>query len=344
MAPNSFFGKLGGKVKNVYNNFFYNGEEDERIPSASTAYQPPMEYSAQAPQYPQSAYSQPQKYQAQQPSYQQPTYQQPSYQQPSYQQPAPQQTAAPAAPAYEQPRYSQPAYPQPAAQEDNPAAPQRNRRMWAHQNEDNVVDFGAYQHNQQGAQPQDAQAAAAESIPAAGRAARIINARGMGDCRSAITLLRNGDSVLIVLENVTDPAEMRRLVDTLSGACYSLTATITKVSRYGVYLLAPQSVAVYADQTTNQMNGAPMRPVQPRGYQQPYAAGPQRPVAQGVYGYQQAQAAYAPQSPFTRRQAPPQEAPQPFYARTAPQTAAVQPFAAQPTGFGYAPDDTAAAE
>ena len=341
MAMNSFFGKLGGKVKNVYNNFFYNGEEDSRIPSASTAYEPPVEYSAQVPQYPQAAYSQTQKYQAPQPAYQQTAYQKP---------------AAGAAPVYEQPKYAQQtaypqpaaaaqsAYPQPAAQAETQAAPQRNRRMWAHQNEDNVVDFGAYQQSQQGAQPQDVQAAAAESIPAAGRAARIINARGMGDCRSAITLLRNGDSVLIVLENVTDPAEMRRLVDTLSGACYSLTATITKVSRYGVYLLAPQSVAVYADQTTNQMNGAPMRPVQPRGYQQPYAAAAQRPAVPGGYGYQQPQAAYAPQSPFTRRAAPAQEAPQPFYTRTAPQTAAVQPFAAQPAGFGYAPDDTAAAE
>lgn len=329
MAANSFFGKLGGKVKNVYNNFFYNGEEDDHIPSAPAAYEPPVEYSAQNPQYQQSGYAQPQHYQTayQQPSYQKPaSYAAPTYQQPAYTQPQPAQ---------------QPAYAQPAAQAEAQAAPQRNRRMWAHQNEDNVVDFGAYQQTQQAAASEDPQAAA-EALPAGGRAARIINARGMGDCRSAITLLRNGDSVLIVMENVTDPAEMRRLVDTLSGACYSLTATITKVSRYGVYLLAPQSVAVYADQTTNQMNGAPMRPVQQRGYQQPYAAAAQqRPAAQS---YQQPQVSYAPQSPFTRRQAPAQEAPRPFYTRTAPQNTPAQPFAAQPAGYGYAPDETAAAE
>ena len=333
MAANSFFGKLGGKVKNVYNNFFYNGEEDDHIPSAPASYEPPVEYSAQNPQYQQGGYAQPQQYQTAQTAYQQPSYQKPaSYAAPTYQQPAYAQQ-----PAAQQPAYVQPAVQQPAAQAEAQAAPQRNRRMWAHQNEDNVVDFGAYQQNQQ---PQEVQENA-EALPAGARAARIINARGMGDCRSAITLLRNGDSVLIVMENVTDPAEMRRLVDTLSGACYSLTATITKVSRYGVYLLAPQSVAVYADQTTNQMNGAPMRPVQQRGYQQPYAAAQQRPAVQS---YQQPQAAYAPQSPFTRRQTPAQEAPRPFYTRTAPQNTPAQSFAAQPAGYGYAPDETAAAE
>ena len=340
MAVNAILGNLRSKVKSVYNNFFYNGQEDN-IPSAPAEYEPPVEYSAQSP-YPQQAQYASQPYAAQ-PQQQVSSYAPaPQYtQQNYYQQPAPAQQAV-----YQQPVYQQPTEPaQPAQPAQQPQ--QRNRRAWAHQQqENNVVDFNAYQQAQ-GVQPQAAPAAPVNEVQQAAAAmnARIINARGMGDCRSAITLLRNGDAVVIVLENVADPAEMRRLVDTLSGACYSLTATITKVSRFGVYLLAPQTLAVYADQTTNQMNGAPARPVQPqpqRNYQEfPYAAPQRQP-----YGYQQPQAAYPQdrQQGFTARTAPAQEPQQPFYTRPAPQAAAAPAFAAQPAGYGYAPDEAAAME
>lgn len=323
MATGDFFGTLKRKVRSVYNNFFYEGEE-------APAPQPVQEAPAAAPQaqpyapygYPNGAYAPQQGYQ------------------PQYQQAAPQP---------EQPR---------------------NRRTQQHagQYESNVVDFGAYQqhqqqayqqpqyqqpvyqqqpaYQQQAAQPAPAQQPAPQQAAAQSPApfsARIINARGMGDCRSAITLLRNGDAVLIVLENVTDPAEMRRLVDTLSGACYSLTATITKVSRYGSYLLAPQTMAVYADQVTNQMNGAPGR-MQQRGYQ------PQQRAYAQMNGYQQPQqGAYqqpyaAPQggNGFTQRSAAPDEGMQPFYARSAPQAAQMPAFSTQPAGYGYAPDESEA--
>jgi len=352
MAANAFFGNLRDKVRSVYNNFFYNGEEDN-FPSAP-AYEPPVEYSAQSP-YPQQAqqYAQQSPYpqQAQQYAQQPPYPQQTQYAQQSAYGAVQQQYAQQGAYAPQQTPPQQAAH-QPAAapaMAEQPAQQPRNRRMWAHQAENNVVDFGAYQAQAaQPPQPATAPSMAEQPAPAAvASAARIINARGMGDCRSAITLLRNGDSVLIVLENVTDPAEMRRLVDTLSGACYSLTATITKVSRYGVYLLAPQSVAVYADQTTNQMNGAPARQ-QYRGYQQPgYAGQPQAAQAPQGYGYQQPQASYAPpaqQHEFTPRAAMPQEAAQPFYTRPAPQAAAAPSFAAQPAGYGYAPDEAVAME
>ena len=170
----------------------------------------------------------------------------------------------------------------------------------------------------------------------------------MSDCRSAITLLRNGDAVIIVMENITNPGDMRRLVDTLSGACYSLTATITKVSRYGVYLLAPQSLAVFADQATNQMNAGPAQ-AQPQNYQaNPYAA--QRPAyasplqpaqqpqpyAQQPYGGQQQE--------FTQRTATPEAAAQEFYQRPLRQDAAIPSFSNRPAGVGYMPDEHAAAQ
>ncbi len=273
MAVADFFGGLKNKVRSVYNNFFYDGGEAP-VPQGAQEYAPMQEQPYGG--------AQPQAAQWQQPYGGAPMQ---GYQQPVYQQPyQPQQTA------YQQP-YQQTVYQQPyqhAAYQPQPESQPRSRRMQHHaaQQDSNVVDFGAYQQRQQ-PQPQPVPQAAPEAQTqqqtASLLSARVINARGMADCRSAITLLRSGDAVMIVLENITDPTEMRRLVDTLSGACYSLTATITKVSRYGVYLLAPQTLAVYTDQATNAMNSAPARP-QARNYQPGYTgqrvAYPSQPMQQ----------------------------------------------------------------
>jgi len=195
--------------------------------------------------------------------------------------------------------------------------------------------------------PQAAPEAQGQQQTASLLSARVINARGMADCRSAITLLRSGDAVMIVLENITDPTEMRRLVDTLSGACYSLTATITKVSRHGVYLLAPQTLAVYTDQATNAMNSAPARP-QARNYQPGYAgqrvAYSSQPMQQPQPQMQPQENPYAGQQGFTQRAAMPEEEPRNFYQRPMPQSAQTPSFSAQPVSYGYAPDEAAAGE
>ena len=140
---------------------------------------------------------------------------------------------------------------------------------------------------------------------------------------------------------------MRRLVDTLSGACYSLTATITKVSRSGVYLLAPQTLAVFADQATNMMNSAPVRS-QPRNYQPAYTGqrvsyAPPQQEAQ-PFRPQPPQQPYGGGQGFAQRMAEPEEAQQDFYQRSAPQEAQTPPFSAQPAGYGYAPDDVRAVD
>ncbi len=320
MGNGNFFESLKQKARALYNNFFYEGEEAP-APRMEETY-PPQQMEQQQPYYQQA----PQHYQQPYQGYQQ-------------------SQAYQAAQAYQAPQ--NPAYQQPAPQQQPFQAPARNRRAQQHaaQQENNVVDFNAvyqqslYQQPGAAAQQQPSQIAnpyqpeAQPQSTGALLSARVINARGMGDCRSAITLLRNGDAVLIVLENVTDPAEMRRLVDTLSGACYSLTATITQVSRYGVYLLAPQTMTVYADQATNQMNGAPVRAQRPM-YQPGMSAG-QRPMYQPQSVYQQPQQ----NGGFTQRAAAPEEAAQPFYARTAPQEAQTPAFSTQPAGYGYAPDE-----
>jgi hypothetical protein len=149
------------------------------------------------------------------------------------------------------------------------------------------------------------------------------------------------------MENITDHGEMRRLVDTLSGACYSLTATITKVSRSGVYLLAPQTLAVFADQATNLMNSAPVRS-QARNYQPAYTGqrvsyAPQQREAQ-PYRAQPQQQPYSGGQEFAQRMAEPEEARQDFYQRPAPQEAQTPSFSAQPAGYGYAPDEVQAVD
>ena len=343
MAVGDIFGSLKNSVRTAYNNFFYSGRQAPPQQRTRGAYQDARNqaYAQQDEGY-------------QQPYQQQGAYQQPYQQQGGYQQPYQQQGG------YQQPYQQQAAYQQPYQQQAGYQQPQpaqaRARRTQTHtaRQQENVVDFGAYQQNmgRQNAQPaqaaqpvQNAEAPAQEAAQTAASllSARVINARGMGDCRSAITLLRNGDAVVIVMENIGDPSEMRRLVDTLSGACYSLTATITKVSRHGVYLLAPQTMAVFADQATNTMNSAPARP-QARNYQPGFAAG-QR-VAYAPQQQPQPQPAaqpYAGTQAFSQRAAAPEEPRQSFYQRPAPQMAQPPAFSAQPAGYGYAPDDAQAA-
>ena len=327
MAVGDIFGSLKNTVKAAYNNFFYNGRQAPSPQVQETAY---PESPNQAPPQQMGGYQQP--YQQ---NYQQAAYQQQPYQQPVYQQPAVQRSAG----WGQQPAYQQPQQTQPAAQ-----GRVRRAQMHAQRQEENVVDFGAYQQGLGRQNPpaeQPAQEAAQQT--ASLLSARVINARSMGDCRSAITLLRNGDAVVIVMENISDPTEMRRLVDTLSGACYSLTATITKVSRYGVYLLAPQTLAVFADQATNMMNSAPAARAQARNYQPSYTgqrvsyAPPQR-EAQPAQQRPQPQP-YSGMQDFTQRAAEPEEARQNFYQRPAPQAAQTPAFSAQPAGYGYAPDE-----
>lgn len=317
MGTGDFFGNLKDKVRSVYNGFLYNGEDD--VPRNQKG-----KHYAQGAGY------------------------KPQPQQPAQQMNEQKVNNVVDFGAYQQGHQQQMQQGQPPMQQGYPPVQQPPQQLQPPMQQAPQAPFQSYQRPQQPAPqmqqpPQQAmppqQEMPPQQLPVNGPVAmnaRIINARGMGDCRSAITLLRNGDAVLIVLENINDQAEQRRLVDTLSGACYSLTATITKVSRYGVYLLAPQSMAVYADQVTNQMNGMPVRQNAAPGYQQGYQGqrAPYQPQQQG---------GYAPvQQGFARRSAAPEEAAQPFYAQPTPQAAPAPAFTAQPAAYGYAPDEARA--
>ena len=275
------------------------------------------------------------------------------------QQPAPQYAQNQAA-YYQQPAYApqpQQGYqqmPQPVTQ-PQPVPQQPQRSIFGARQQEKVLNIKDYQQPSEPQQQEEPEAVKQQATT------RVVSARGMGDCRMAITLLRAGDAVLVTMENVKDPAEMRRLVDTLSGACYSLSASITKVSRYGVYLLAPQSMVVFADQMINQMNSAAPRQQRPAyppvgannrpqpAYQQLQAeyAQPQQPAyQQEAYQPQQGYAAYQQprQETFTQRMAAPQENAGTFYTRPQQQTAQMPAFSSQSANAGYVPDDMEVAE
>lgn len=346
------FGDVWNGIKKKVEDMLYNGEaEPARQPRQQAAQPrqedmgapaPDMGFTQQGPA-PQYGYYQemPQQPYQQQPYQQQPYAPQQGYQMPPQQ---PQQAPQPQQPQYHA-NYQQQGY-QP------PQQPQQGGRFSRFGAKgDNVVDIGDYQQKNGENAPQQAMENAPQQAPVA---TRVICTRGMADCRMAITLLRSGDAVLVTMENVKDPAEMRRLVDTLSGACYSLNASITKVSRFGVYLLAPHTMPVFADQMINQMNGA--RPQQAAPAYQPQPRPQYQPLG---YEQQPRQAAYDPQPQnawqppqqqrqqdgFTQRTAAPQENPGAFYARPQQSQPVQMPsFSSQSANAGYVPDDMEAAE
>lgn len=311
------FRNLMDSVKNFFgpNNSFFNGPRAEE----EAAYNP-------APAASDSGYyAQPQQQAAPQQSaqpYAQPAYQQNAYQQPAYQAQPFQQPQQPVQPQMQQPAYSA----SPLQQGYQPQ--QRNRRSAQHAQQpqqpeaENVVPFPGIAQ-----QPQQAQPAAQpqQGTPAKQLSACVVNARSIADCRNAIGILRTGDCVIAVMDSIADQAEVRRYVDTLNGACFSLGCTMTRLSaRVGVYLLAPAGMQVYTDRTTTQMNAqsrAPQRAnpgMQQSAFQSPFAP-QQGQIPYGQAAYQQ------PVNPF----APPQ----PIYAQ--PQQPA---FSEQQPSQGYVPD------
>ena len=311
------FRSLLDSVKNFFgpNNSFFNGpraeeETTERAGGTADAGQY-MQPQQSTPQQNQQGYTQ-QVYDAQpqQTAYQAPAYQQP--QQMPYTQPAYQQNSYAAQPYQQQPQPAQPqqqVYSTSPLQQGYQPPQQRNRRAAQHVQQpegENIVPFPG--NVQQPQQPQPAPQA--QQTPAKQISACVVNARSIADCRNAIGILRTGDCVIAVMDSIADQAEVRRYVDTLNGACFSLGCTMTRLSaRVGVYLLAPAGMQVYTDRTTTQMNAqsrAPQRSasgMQQGMFQSSYAAQQgQMPYGQG--GYQQANPFMPPQTAYAQPQQP----------------------------------------
>ncbi len=339
MALGNLFSSLRDKVENAFTNFFYADSDyvGQHAPGARSGAE--NRETPQPDPYVNGAWEQNEPQAAYQPNYQQP--QQAAYQ-PNYQQP--QQAAY--QPNYQQPQQTgyQPNYQQPqqAAYQPNCQQPQQAAYQPNYQQPQQAAYQQNYQQTREAAPEQPAEnnmvyfpgtAAQEEMVPDV----RVINARGVGDCYSAIAQLRAGDTVILVMENIADPAEMRHYVDMLSGACYSLRGTITKLSRHGAYLICPTRVKVYVDAATNQLNSASTRAPQQRPVmgQQPvngqtYAAPRQTRAAEGGFA--------APESAYRSRTASPDPGQAAYYARPvfpdARNTATLQ----KQTYNGYMPD------
>lgn len=298
--------------------------QEEPAPQVEAPMPPQPEQNYQQPAYQQQAYA------PQQPQYQQqqaqPYQQQAPYQQPQQQyQPQPQQnTQNPFQQGYRPP--------QPQQQSVNePYVAPRNRRAAQHQQmppqqpqmDPNVVPFP-------GAAPQQpAQPVQPQKMPTA----CVINVRSIADCRNAIGILRSNDCVLAVMDSIADQAEVRRYVDTLNGACFSLGCSMTRLSsRVGVYILAPAGMTVYTDQATTQMNNQSRAPQ--RQQQRPMQSAQQQAFHPPYQQMQPQQGAYQQPSPYGQMQQQSYQQPQ--------QAAPV--FSAQSAAQGYTPDAAETAE
>lgn len=286
---------------------------------AQSNYANPQQAYTTGAAYPQQAYVQPQQAAYQQPQVApaqpygtqdpvQPSYQQPSYQQPAFQQPGYQQTAYQQAPyqaAFQQPQQAPAAPEQPAFQSQFNPEPfrdsGRNRRSQQHQ-EQPSYQSPAYQQPQP-AVPENLVPFPGVKPPADVRMvdAYVINVFNINSCRQAMSCLRKGQCTLIVMDQLIDKAEIRRYVDMLTGACYALNGTMTRLSsRIGFYIMAPSGMTVYTDPTTSNANAQP-RPQQIPLYRTGAApAGSQRP--QQDFSAQQGYGA-VPQMQFASQQA-----------------------------------------
>lgn len=215
------------------------------------------------PEYPQNGYAPQPDYQA---NYQPPQQVYPDYQ-PGYAGYAPQQSQPGYAPGYQAPpaqqpqqggyvqNTQQPVYQQaenmgfqtqfsPKGHQQPQVQPQRNRRAQQHEQQapaENVVPFpGAPQEAPAEVRPMDAY---------------VINVFNIQACRQAMACLRRGQCTLIIMDQLTDRNETRRFVDMLTGACYALGGTMTRLStKIGFYLMAPTGMTVFTDAVTSNAN------------------------------------------------------------------------------------------
>lgn len=118
----------------------------------------------------------------------------------------------------------------------------RNHRLdQRRRSEENVVPF-----------PEDAANAVANIQ---NMDAYVINVSNVAACRQAMICLRKGHCAIIVMDRLTDRSETRRYVDMLTGACYALNGTMTRLSsKIGFYLMAPSGMTVYTDAVTSNAN------------------------------------------------------------------------------------------
>lgn len=129
------------------------------------------------------------------------------------------------------------------------------------------------------------------------RIAQLVNREG---CYVIIDFMKNGETVIVNIENIASDAEVQHCVDLLSGAAYTLNCSITKfTTQKRAYLISPANVQVLIDPYTQRLNGtrtesaSRMRRGEGRqleAWQRESYGAPESEYVDQSYAYQQSQA------------------------------------------------------
>lgn len=131
---------------------------------------------------------------------------------------------------------------------------------------------------------------------------RIALINNVSMCYRIVEFMRNGESVIVSTEQITDEDENQRCLDLLYGAAFAMNCSFTKVSGKSIYLIAPAAVMVipylavrqFSDQDMNARWPDPERESPRRSrsedrfapFGQGYGRHESRPYARRDYGYQ----------------------------------------------------------
>lgn len=202
--------------------------------------------------------------------YQNPGYQQTNYQQTDYQQTAYQQTG------YQ--GWQQTAYQQGMNQQPMGGYQQTAYQQTAWGGNDGGYT-AAYQGGAQQA-PDNISYMPGNFVGPDGRAyshvERVVRMTSVASSMKIIDFMRNGESVIVTTEQITDERENQRCLDLLFGAAFTMACTLTRISARDIYLLSPATVMVLPDEGIRRMSDQDVN-----------ARWPQQEMAesQGRYGY-----------------------------------------------------------
>ena len=81
-----------------------------------------------------------------------------------------------------------------------------------------------------------------------------IHIRNEYECRLAITELRKGNILALAMDSITDQNEVRGYVEMLIGASCALRFTLTKISKYNVYIACDDDCMMLIDRAVKALN------------------------------------------------------------------------------------------
>ena len=83
---------------------------------------------------------------------------------------------------------------------------------------------------------------------------RLAQPLSVSTCFRLIEFMRNGESIIVNLELISDENERSRCLDMLCGAAFTMQCTFTRVASRCIYLIAPHTVLVEPYESIRQMN------------------------------------------------------------------------------------------